>query len=164
MPYQWFPPSENGDGTRVVLWPHRSLPPTGFAAFIVITAALLALPLLAVLGTPVVWAVLPFAVLATGGVWVALRRNAAEAGGLSEELRLARDRIEIVRRTPGGGRQDWAANPHWVRLTLHPSGGPVENYLTLRGGGREVELGAFLSPQERVALHDALARALAQLR
>ena len=32
----------------------------------------------------------------------------------------------------------------------------VENYVTLKGGGREVEIGAFLSPEERLVLHDEL--------
>jgi uncharacterized membrane protein len=36
---------------------------------------------------------------------------------------------------------------------LHQTGGPVENYLTLRGGDREVEIGAFLDAKERLALY-----------
>lgn len=163
MPYRWDPSPTDGQGARCVLWPHRSLPPQGFAGFVGLTAACLALPMLAVLGTPVVWAVLPFAALVLWGLWAALRRNAADAAALTEELRLGRDRIEIVRLSRGR-RQAWSANPHWVRLNLRPEGGPVENYLTLSGAGREVELGAFLSPEERVALHEALVRALAGLR
>jgi uncharacterized membrane protein len=146
------------------LWPHRSLAPQGFVAFVGLTAGLLALPLIGMLGTPVLWAVLPFAGLAVWGLWTALRRNAADAAALREELRLWRDRVEIVRQAPGRPRQEWAANPHWVRVTLHEEGGPVEQYLTLHGGGREVELGAFLSPDERVALAAALRARLAALR
>jgi len=55
---------------------------------------------------------------------------------------------------------DWEANPYWVRVALHAKGGPVPNYLTLSGGGREVELGAFLSPPERVELKSLLEREL----
>jgi uncharacterized membrane protein len=40
--------------------------------------------------------------------------------------------------------------------------GPVENYLTLRGAGREVEIGRFLTPEERVSLHEELELALAK--
>jgi uncharacterized membrane protein len=40
----------------------------------------------------------------------------------------------------------------------------VPNYLTLKGEGREVELGAFLSEEERVALHAALRDRIPQLR
>ena len=144
------------------LTPNRSLSAEGFVLFIALTCGLIAIPLISVLGTPVLWGVLPFFVLAVGGLWVAIARSNAD-GRLCEELTLWSDRIAIVRVNPRGPRQEWAANPHWVRVSLHPRGGPVENYLTLRGGGREVELGAFLSPWERADLSEALERALRRL-
>jgi uncharacterized membrane protein len=36
--------------------------------------------------------------------------------------------------------------------------GPVPHYVTLQGAGREVEIGAFLSEDERCALYDELRR------
>jgi uncharacterized membrane protein len=57
----------------------------------------------------------------------------------------------------------WHANPAWVRLSLFENG-RVEKYLTLKGNGREIELGAFLSPPERAALYADLAAALGPLR
>jgi uncharacterized membrane protein len=48
-----------------------------------------------------------------------------------------------------------------VRLTVHKTGGPVPQYLTLKGNGREVELGAFLTEAERLTLADELNAALA---
>lgn len=148
---------------RLRLWPHRSLTAEGFVWFIGGTAALIALPLIAVLGTPVLWGLLPFLVLAVAGIWWALKRNLRDAA-LTEELTLWRDRIELVRREPGGRLRDWTADPHWVRVELHEAGGPVENYLTLRGGGREVEIGAFLSPEERLELKDEISSALNAMR
>ena len=53
--------------------------------------------------------------------------------------------------------------PTWVTPHLHVTGGPVPNYLTLRGGPREVEIGAFLSEPERLALRDELQRAFARV-
>ena len=47
-----------------------------------------------------------------------------------------------------------------MTVHLHPKGGPVENYITLRGGDREVEIGAFLDVSERLALYGDLKRAL----
>ncbi|MEM8820806.1 MAG: DUF2244 domain-containing protein [Pseudomonadota bacterium] len=38
--------------------------------------------------------------------------------------------------------------------------GRPENYLTLKGGGREIELGAFLSPEERLSLAERLEDAI----
>jgi uncharacterized membrane protein len=54
----------------------------------------------------------------------------------------------------------WESNLHWVTLDIHRHGGPVPDYLTLRGSGREVEIGAFLHEDERRVLHDEIARAL----
>lgn len=145
------------------LWPYRSLPRRGFAVFIAATAALLLLPLLAVLGSPVLWGLLPFLVIAVGGVWFALQRSYRD-GEVLEVLRLFPARIDLSRQDRSGKRQDWQANPYWVSLHLHPEGGPVPDYLTLKGNGREVELGAFLAQEERVALHGELRQMLAQLR
>ena len=165
MPYEWLPPgtAPGAPVARLHLWPYRSLPKRGFVLFIGGTAALIALPLLPVLGSPVLWGLLPFLMLAVGGVWWALARSYRDAEIL-EELSLWPDRITLTRHGPRGARQDWQANPHWVRLELHASDGPVPNYLTLKGGGREVELGAFLSEKERVVLAREVAQRLADLR
>lgn len=181
MPYEWVrrideAPEKSGafsqtprpwaddvpPSAELQLWPNRSLPRGGFVLIIAATAALFLVPLLALLGSPELWGVLPFAVLTGGGLWFAFR-SSYRSGKLIERLRLWPDRIEINRREPNGHQRDWVANPHWVRLSLHPEGGPVEQYLTLTGSGREVELGAFLSPEERQALKDQIERAIARL-
>ena len=38
----------------------------------------------------------------------------------------------------------------------------LKNYLTLAGKGRRIELGAFLSPDERLELRDKIQNALAK--
>lgn len=164
MPYEWLPPETGPDGEtrRLHLWPHRPLTQRGFVWFIAGTAGLIAVPLLAVLGSPVLWALLPFLAAAIAAIWVALRKNGRDREIL-EELTLSPTRITLTRHDRQG-RRDWQANPHWVRPHLHRQGGPVPNYLTLRGGPREVELGAFLSEEERIALQADLTRALAALR
>lgn len=150
-------------GAELHLWPYRSLPRRGFAGFILLTCGFLALPLLAVLGTPVLWGLLPFFVLAVGGLWIALNRSYRD-GEVTEVLRLWSDRVELDRNDPRRPRRSWVANPHWVRVELHPEGGPVPQYLTLRGADRVVEIGAFLSKEERLELSDELKRAFAALR
>ena len=161
MPYQCLPTV--GAEAHLHLWPHRSLPPTGFVWFIGITVALAALPVLAVLGSPALWAVLPFAALAIAGVWFALKRSYKD-GQVLEDLTLTATLVTLTRHGPRGRRQEWQAYPHWVRVVLHPTSGPVPNYLTLQGGPREVELGAFLSEDERLALRTEVQAALARLR
>jgi uncharacterized membrane protein len=148
MPYEWSPTPDN----HLRLWPHRSLPPEGFVWFIGATAVLLGVPLLGLFGTPVLWALLPFLLAALAAIWFAIRRNLGDRA-ITEDLRITADRMTLERRGPRGAYAAWEANPHWVKLTLHATGGPVPDYLTLRGNGREVELGAFLSEAERVMLH-----------
>lgn len=158
MPYEWTNRPNRPDTplAELHLWPYRSLPKRGFVIFIGITAALVAVPLLSVIGSPVLWGILPFFIVTIGAVWIALNRSYAD-GTILEELRLWPDRVTLTRHGPRAARQDWEANPHWVRVVLHKTGGPVENYVTLKGAGREVEIGAFLTEDERKALYDELA-------
>lgn len=157
MPYEWLPP--DGTATRLHLWPYRSLPRKGFVWFIGLTATLIALPLLVLIGSPVLWGLLPFLLLTIAGIWWALDRSYRD-GEIIEDLRLTPTQVTLTRHGPRGQRQDWQANPHWTRVTLHPVSGPVPNYLTLQGGPRAVELGAFLTPEERARLLPELQAAL----
>lgn len=160
MPYQW---TKDISQEELDVWPHRSLSRQGFVVFISITCLLLCLPLFAVLGSGVLWGLLPFLVLAVGGVWIALNKSYKDAE-LLEHLTLTTERIYLQRRDPRGRTQEWQANPYWASAHLHEAGGPVPNYLTLKGSGREVELGAFLSEDERKSLYAELQEKLSDLR
>lgn len=144
------------------LWPHRSLPKRGFVGFIAATFILVLLPLLAVIGTPVLWGLLPF-ILATLGLMWALLQKSYRDGEVLEELTLWSDRALLTRSGTRGKPLSWEANPYWISLHLHEKGGPVEKYLTLKGSGREVELGAFLSADERQELYAILSDLLPQI-
>lgn len=157
------------DGTppiwRVLLWPHRSLPRGGFVIFIAATSVMLAIPVLPLIGTSALWGLLPFLVLTVAGLWFFLMRNYRD-GHMIEELSLWPDMITLVRLNPRGTeaqrRQDWSANPYWVKVSSHEK--PVAHYLTLSGGSRDVELGTFLTPDERKELHATLDEQLRALR
>jgi uncharacterized membrane protein len=157
MPYEWLPSDDTEH--RLHAWPHRSLTQRGFVWFLGLTISLIALPLVFTLGNAVVWALLPFLLAAIAGIWLALRKNGRDRDVL-EELSLSATRVTLTRHGPRGRRQEWEANPHWLRVTLHEAGGPVPNYLTLKAKGREVELGAFLSEAERILLHKELQEVL----
>jgi uncharacterized membrane protein len=161
MPYEWLPSDDTE--FRLHAWPHRSLTQRGFVWFLGTTASLIALPMLTVLGSPVVWALLPFIVATVAGIWLALRKNGRDRS-IVEELVITPTRVSLTRHGPRGRKQDWEANPHWLRVTLHEDGGPVPNYLTMKAKGREVELGAFLSEEERKALHAEVQEVLRTLR
>ena len=99
---------------------------------------------------------------AVWAIWAALKRSWRDTD-LFEEVSLWDDLIRVERHEPRRAAPlEWEANPYWVRAALHTKGGPVPNYLTLSGGGREVELGAFLTPVERVELKNWLERELRQ--
>lgn len=158
MPYRWSD-TPAPDEEELRLWPHESLPPRGYAQFLLATFLFASIPLYLLLGTLLLWGLLPFMLLALGGLWYALDRNHRDAQ-LLEVLRLTPEEISLTRHNPDGTDQTWACNAFWTRLTLHPQGGPVPNYVTLSGGGREVEIGAFLSEDERKALYHDLLRHL----
>lgn len=156
MPYEWS--SEVPDKRRewkLSLWPYRSLLRKDFVIFIGATAALVALPLLTLIGQAVLWGLLPFFGIMIAGVWYALHVS-YRRGEVLEELCVDEARAHLMRHNPKGDVQEWVANRYWVTVHLHPKGGPVENYITLRGGDREVEIGAFLDAEERLALYGDL--------
>ena len=120
---------------------------------------LVSLPLLTLLGQPVLWGLLPFFLLMLAGIWYALHVS-YRRGEVLEELSVDDTNAHLVRHEPKGNVKEWQANRYWVTVHLHPTGGPVENYITLRGGDREVEIGSFLDAAERLALYDDLKRSL----
>ncbi|SDZ72961.1 DUF2244 domain-containing protein [Rubrimonas cliftonensis] len=150
----------------VTLWPHQSMTRGGFRFFMAALAAGLAIPLLAVLGAPggsaAALFLSPFVVGALGLVWAMVRLNVRRRR-LTEAVRLWPDAMAVERREPGGRVLRWAANPYWVRVELEDTP-TVERYLTVSGGPRLIELGAFLTPEERVALAVELRAALRRAR
>ncbi|WP_276308504.1 DUF2244 domain-containing protein [Oceaniglobus ichthyenteri] len=144
------------------MWPHRSLPRKGMAIAIGFAFVMIMVPVIPLLGSPILWGLLPFTMGAVWLLWYFLERSYTSAQ-LREDLTLWTDRIEIVRSNPKGAEQRWSANPFWVRVKLIETGGPVEKYITLSGSGREVELGAFLAPEERQVLYGDLNRLLGRL-
>jgi uncharacterized membrane protein len=158
MPYEW-----NEDKlerrSELKLWPYRSLPRRGFAAFILGTFTLITIPLYPLLGTFVLWGVLPFLLMAVGGIWWALERSYRDAD-MTEELVIGPDEVRLTRINPGGKTQQWDCNSYWAKVDMYPTGGPVAHYVTMSGKGREVEIGSFLSEDERKALYGELVDAL----
>lgn len=152
MPYRF---TTSPARTTLLLWPNQSLSNQGFAGFILVTAFLLSLPLLGLLGTRLLWGLLPFMAMAVGGLWYALRRSQRDLS-FCEILTLTPERLHLARQQPGKPRLEWECNPYWAKLTIYPEGQKLSHYITLRGNGREVEIGAFLSADERKALYGDL--------
>ncbi|WP_308915230.1 DUF2244 domain-containing protein [Jannaschia sp. LMIT008] len=151
------------DRLTIRLWPHSSLTPEGFVGMIGVSFAMLCIPLLGLIGTAALWGILPFAIGTLGLLWLGLKRSWRDRS-IEETFELTPREAHLTRRDPDGRIRDWRANPYWVRVEMSHEDGPVEDYLTLQGGPRPVEIGAFLTPEERRALRDTLQAALAGVR
>ena len=100
MPYDWIQPDPRGTSRELHLWPHRSLPRRGAAAFILVTFALLTLPLFTVLGSAIT--------MLTGTVVsVALPAIAADLGAVV----VGGDRIALENVTTLAGQSDYGETP-----------------------------------------------------
>ncbi len=141
--------------------PIKSLPNTGFVWIIAISAVGFTLPLLALLGTAALWMLLPHVLLALGLLWHFIRRNDRDRD-IYEHIRIWPDLIAVHRCNPRKPDQYWHGNPYWVKLKSRDTRAH-KNYLTMTGGEREIELGAFLSPKERVDLKHMIEDALKKL-
>ncbi len=157
MPYSWTQSSDTVQELR--LWPHNSLPPRGAMGVILSVFLFGLIPLFAVLGSVLLWGLLPFMLVTVLGLWLAFEMN-YRARSISEVLTLSGTQAHLVHHDPRNGDQEWSCNRYWARLEIHERGGPVPNYVTLSGEGRQVEIGAFLSEEERIALFDDLSRKL----
>ncbi|WP_371153293.1 DUF2244 domain-containing protein [Jannaschia sp. 2305UL9-9] len=141
------------------LWPHQSLTPGGFVVMIGGTFAMLMIPLVGLIGTAALWGVLPFMMGALALLWYGLKRSWRDRDIL-ETFEMTDDAATLTRRDPDGTTRDWTTNPYWMRVERHEKVGMIEDYLTLEGGPRQVEIGAFLTPEERRELERQLLRAL----
>ena len=155
MPYEISEDTKDPKSKIIEVWPYNSLKPKGFVLFLGLTFVLISFPLFNVLGTTVFWGLLPFLLAAFMGVWFALRRSLSERQIL-EQLTLSKEEIALIRQNPTGEHKRWVCSPYWTKLKIYETDGPVANYITLTGNGREVELGAFLSEDERKALYGEL--------
>ena len=158
MPDKWTT-APDAPAHEMRLWPHQSLPAKGFAAFILTTFTLILIPTMTLLGTVLLWGMLPFVLMAVGGVYLALQHN-HKTRQIEEVLTLQDDIARLTHTTHRGEVKEWACNRYWATVTKYEKDGPVPHYVTLRGEGREVEIGAFLSEEERVELYDDLQRSL----
>ena len=145
---------------RAHIKPHRSLSNRGFFNTIMLTACAFLLPLLAFLGTGTLWTILLFVAPALTSLWYFIRRSDKD-GTIREDLTLWPDLITVHRHNPRKADQYWLANPYWVSVHMRDTNKYL-NYLTLKGAGREIELGAFLTAYEREDLEKDLRKQLAQ--
>jgi uncharacterized membrane protein len=137
------------------LYPNRSLDQFGFyllmAAIVLVSAGFGAA--FVVLGA---WPVTGFLGLDVVLLYLAFRWNYRQ-GQRAEFIRLDGAELAVRRVEPSGRRREWRFDAHWLRVTIEDP----NDQLTLSSHGRSLVVGAFLSPEERLELAQALRAALA---
>lgn len=144
-----------------VLRPHRSLTPFGMRVIVGLFGAVsFAVGTLFLIQSA--WPVFGFYGLDVALVYWALRASNRQ-GRLFERLALTRDAFTVHRVSANGVETRWEFQPYWLKLDVvtHEGGG---NRLMLRSHGRVLEIGAFLTQDEKARLADALRAALAKVR
>jgi uncharacterized membrane protein len=160
-------PSPRGEADATALFfdatlhPHRSL---GKRGFLILMSAIAGCGFAVGTGFALVgaWPVLGFAGLEILLVYIAFRLN-YRAARAHERVRLAEGWLEVARVDWRGRAAAVRLEPAWLSIDLER---PVEQDtpLLLRSRGRALEIGRFLTPEERVEVAGALAAALARMK
>ena len=158
MPYRW---SHTDTGETLTLSPHRSLPIRGFAVVFLSLFLLAMIPLFGLIGTSLLWGMLPFVLITLAGLYWAFMHT-YNTGDAREVLTITPTQTTLTHTPPKGPPLTWECNTHWVRAQIYVKDGPVPHYITLTGNHREVELGSFLSEDERKRLIGELKQALSR--
>ena len=143
------------------LVPNRSLDSYGTKVVFALIACGFLLPIIPFIGTPIGTTLTIFSGL-TFYLFLTLLQKNFQQGNTFEEILILKNKIVVVHKEKNKEQKTWEGNPYWTRVHLDFNNPKLKNYLTLTGKGRHIELGAFLSPDERAELRDKIQNALAK--
>ena len=146
---------------RMRLAPNRSLDSNGTKIVFLLIACGFLLPIIPFIGSPIGTTLTIFSGLTFYLFLIMLQRN-FQQGNTFEEIFISKSKIVVVHQEKNKKQKTWEGNPYWTKVTLDINNPKLKNYLTLAGKGRHIELGAFLSPDERIQLRDKIQNALAK--
>jgi uncharacterized membrane protein len=141
------------------LHPHRSLSPHGFRWLmgIVIALNLIVGGWFLAKGA---WPVFGFMGLDVLILWLCFRRSYAD-GREHETVRLDARELIVRKIDRNGATREWRLEPSWLQVVMDDPP-RHESRLSLRSHGRDLVIGAFLSPEERLDFAHALRAALSE--
>lgn len=145
---------------EIELRPYRSLGPRGFIILMVVFGLVNFAAGIAFWAIGA-WPVFGFCGLDVLLLWLAFRYSYAQARA-REIIRLDQDALEVRRIDARGNEKAWRLQPYWLRVECDAEDDSAP--LRLWSHGRSLTLGAFLSPDERRVLADALREALVRWR
>mgnify|MGYP001429634571 CR=1 FL=1 len=143
--------NNNSQLLKLKLWPNRSLSAKGFVITMLVTGIGLLFPIIPLINYKIGLALVPFALFTFIILFISFVMN-YHYGKMYEELTISSNLIEIKRVNSNGTIKRWSANPYWIKVNLYEKDKRIKNYLTIKGNGREIELGSFLAPYERIEL------------
>ena len=154
------PQSEGGSHPvyfDAVLRPHRSL---GKPGFLILMSAVAAVGILVGIAFCLMgaWPVLGFCGLEVGLIYVLFRLNYRE-GEKHERVVLTDQGLDVARVSPHGRVSEWRLAPNWLRVSIDDPPGH-DSALRLTTHGQSLIIGAFLTPEERLEVANALRAAL----
>ena len=146
---------------NIRLVPNRSLDSNGTKVVFCVIACGFLLPIIPFIGSPIGTTLTIFSGL-TFYLFLTLLQKNFQQGSTFEEILISKRKIKVVHQEKNKEQLTWECNPYWTKVHLDINNPRLKNYLTLVGAGKRIELGAFLSPDERLELRDKIQNALAK--
>lgn len=144
-----------------VLHPHASLGPRAFAVLMVVLATV-SFTLGGIAVALGFWPVMGFYGLDLLAIYIAFRVSYHRARRY-ETVELTEDTLTVLKVEPNGRRKRIEFQPYWLRVEMDDPAEPGSR-LVLASHGHAFEIGAFLTPGEKLDFARALRRELAKLR
>ena len=153
--------SSEAQSIKIRLAPNRSLDSYGTKVVFAVIAFGFLLPIIPFIGSPIGTTLTIFSGL-TFYLFLTLLQKNFQQGSTFEEILISKNKIIVVHQEKNKEQMTWECNPYWTKVHLDINNPRLKNYLTLAGKGKRIELGAFLSPDERLELRDKIQNALAK--
>ena len=147
------------DAFRAVLYPHRSLGPTGFLILMTAIGGVSFVTGMAFL-LQGAWPVFGFFGLDVLLVYIAFRLN-YRAARAREEVSVSRIALDIRKTAPSGRTEEHHFNPFWARFSVARHSEIGITRMQVEAQGQQVPIGSFLNPDDRESFATAFSRALA---
>lgn len=144
------------------LTPNRSLGRRGFRLVIATTAVLASIPGMVFFSLGA-WPIVGFLGLDVLAVWWALGASVKD-GRRYEQVTLWADQLELRQVSAAGKEQLLRFNPHAVKLVIDRDINERTTALHLRTADRDIEIGGFLSPDDKASFAKVFGTALKRAR
>ncbi|MDP1730893.1 MAG: DUF2244 domain-containing protein [Devosia sp.] len=144
------------------LTPHRSLSRRGFRVVVALIAVLAGIPGMVFFSLGA-WPIVGFLGLDVLLIWWALGTSMT-SGKRYEEVTLWPDQLELRQVSARGGEQVLRLNPFVVKLVIDRDFNERTTALRLRTRERDIEIGAFLNPDDKASFAKVFGTALRKAR